>query len=191
MADAESPSQTAGPYVHIGLTPNFTGITGVYPEDLGAVMCGDAALGERITLEGQIFDGAGDVLRDAVVEIWQADAAGNLPPSDPDFRGWGRCASDLKTGIFRFDTVRPGVATTADGDNHAPHIILWIVARGINIGLQTRCYFPDAAQANATDPVFSAVPPDRQPRLLARHQDGVWRFDIHLQGPEETPFFDL
>ena len=94
----ETPSQTAGPYVHIGLTPNFCDITGVYDTDLGTQMVNDKTLGERITVSGRIFDGAGALVRDAVVEIWQADSAGlyNSPAemrgtADPNFTGWGRC----------------------------------------------------------------------------------------------------
>ena len=109
----ESPSQTAGPYVHIGLTPNFSGITGVYDVDLGTVMINDQTKGERITLEVCVIDGGGTPLKDALVEIWQADADGlynarNEPrgEADPNFTGWGRAAADAETGILRFETTR-------------------------------------------------------------------------------------
>src|SRR5690606_19329231 len=111
----ESASQTAGPYVHIGLTPNFAEITGVYADDLGTSMVNDKTKGERITVTGRVFDGTGTPLRDALVEIWQADADGlyNSPSemrgtADPNFSGWGRCATDMDTGEFRFETVKPG-----------------------------------------------------------------------------------
>ena len=144
----ESPSQTAGPYVHIGCVPNFCDITGVYPEDLGARMVNAETKGERITVKGTIYDGTGTPLKDALVEIWQADAAGLYPgndprgAADPNFTGWGRKAGDYDTGEWQFDTIRPGAVPFPDGRMMAPHISLWIVARGINIGLNTRMYFP-------------------------------------------------
>ncbi len=110
----ETPSQTAGPYVHIGLTPNFCDITGVYDSDLGVAMVNDKTLGERITVTGRIFDGAGALVRDAVVEIWQADGAGlyNSPSemrgaADPNFTGWGRCPTRAEDGVYSFETIKP------------------------------------------------------------------------------------
>lgn len=196
----ESPSQTAGPYVHIGCTPNFLGLTGVYDTDLGSRMKSDGAEGEAIILKGRIFDGTGTPLRDAMIEAWQADANGlfhavneTRGDADPDFTGWGRCATDLETGEYRFDTIRPGRVPFHDGRLQAPHITLWIVARGINIGLHTRAYFDDAEDANAEDPVLSRIEHrNRVPTLLAQRQDdGSYLFDIHLQGPDETIFFDM
>jgi len=111
----ETPSQTAGPYVHIGLNPNVTGIHGVYETDLGHDMKTGAVSGEEIIVTGTVFDGLGAPVRDVVLEIWQADADGlfNSPvetrgKADPNFTGWGRAAADLQTGQFRFDTVKPG-----------------------------------------------------------------------------------
>lgn len=195
----ESPSQTAGPYVHIGCTPNFAGISGVYPEDLGAVMVGPGARGERVAVEGRVLDGAGSPVRDAVVEIWQADAAGlfNSPEerrgaADPAFSGWGRQAADQRTGAFRFDTIKPGRVPFPDGRPQAPHLMLWIVARGINLGLHTRMYFDDETAANAEDPVLLRIDPaERRRTLIAVREGDVHRFDIHLQGPAETVFFDI
>ena len=185
----ESASQTAGPYVHIGLTPNVAGVTGVFPADLGATMRRDGHRGRAITFSGRILDGAGDPLRDALVEIWQPDADGlfaGQDGADPNFAGWGRCACDPTDGTFRFETVLPGT----QGDT-APHILVWIVARGINIGLQTRAYFKGEA-GNDTDPILSAAPPDRRATLLARPEGpNGWRFDIVLQGEAETVFFDM
>ena len=185
----ESASQTAGPYVHIGLTPNAAGVTGVFPTDLGATMRRGGHRGEAITLSGRILDGAGEPLRDALVEIWQADADGRFAGedgADPHFTGWGRCPCDPQDGTFRFDTVMPGPVA-----DMAPHILIWIVARGINIGLQTRIYF-DGEPRNDTDPVLSAVAPDRRATLLASaHGPGAWRFDVTLQGDQETVFFDM
>ncbi|MBU4528324.1 MAG: protocatechuate 3,4-dioxygenase subunit alpha [Hoeflea sp.] len=189
----ESPSQTAGPYVHIGLTPNFCGIEGVYDSDLGTTMVSDKTQGERITLEGRVFDGGGNLLKDALVEIWQADSDGIYhAKASPDFSGWGRCPADAETGVFRFDTIKPGRVPFPDGKLQAPHINLWIVARGINLGLNTRIYFADEADANAADPVLSRIEHrDRVTTLIAKGGAGRFSHDIHLQGPQETIFFDI
>ncbi|MEL6450077.1 MAG: protocatechuate 3,4-dioxygenase subunit alpha [Pseudomonadota bacterium] len=195
----ESPSQTAGPYVHIGCTPAQCGID-VYPHDLGAVMKTGPVQGQEITLTGTVYDGTGTPLRDALVEIWQADAAGLYPSAneargaaDPNFTGWGRSAGDAETGAFVFDTVKPGQVPYRDGRMQAPHITLWIVARGINLGLHTRAYFADEAAANAVDPILTRIEhQNRLPTLLAEATGpGTYRFDVHLQGPHETIFFDI
>lgn len=195
----ETPSQTAGPYMHIGCTPNFSGITGVYETDLGISMVNDKTLGERITLRGRIFDGTGTPLRDALVEIWQADVKGlyNSPSemrgtADANFTGWGRCPTDMETGEYIFDTIKPGRVPYKDGRMMAPHVSLWIVARGINIGLQTRLYFADEEAANIEDPVLQRIEHrNRVPTLLARKEGSTYHFDIHLQGEKETVFFDI
>ncbi len=195
----ESPSQTAGPYVHIGLTPNFAEIEGVYPQDLGIAMVNESTRGQRITVTGRVLDGTGTPLRDALVEIWQADADGfyNSPSevrgsADPNFTGWGRCPSDMNSGEFRFETVKPGRVPFPDGRMQAPHIVFWIVARGINIGLQTRMYFADEDKANAEDPILGRIEHRvRVPTLIASRDGDGYRFDIHLQGEKETVFFDI
>lgn len=195
----ESPSQTAGPYVHIGCVPNFCDIKGVYPEDLGIAMVNDQTRGERITVKGTVYDGTGTPLKDALVEIWQADADGRYVSGDPrgagdpNFTGWGRQAGDYSTGEWVFETVKPGQVPYPDGRPMAPHISFWIVARGINIGLQTRMYFPDEEAANEADPVLARIEhKNRVPTLIAaKEADGVYRFDIHLQGEKETVFFDV
>ena len=194
----ETPSQTAGPYVHIGLTPNFAGIGGVYQQDLGAALVNDKTRGERITLRITVFDGTGAPVRDAVVEVWQADADGLYPSpverrgrSDPNFAGWGRCPADAETGICEFHTIKPGRVPAPDGRLMAPHITLWIVARGINVGLQTRLYFPDEEAANAEDPILARIEHrQRRDTLIARGEQGAYEFDIHLQGENETVFMD-
>ncbi|GLQ80790.1 protocatechuate 3,4-dioxygenase subunit alpha [Mesorhizobium huakuii] len=194
----ESPSQTAGPYVHIGLTPNFCGISGVYATDLGATMVNDKTKGERIGLKIRVLDGTGTPLKDALIEIWQADADGlyNSPAelrgaADPNFQGWGRCPTDMETGLCDFETIKPGRVPYQDGRLMAPHVSLWIVARGINIGLQTRLYFSDEAQANAQDPILARIEHRvRVPTLIAERQDNTYVFDVHLQGDKETVFFD-
>ncbi|MFN3936083.1 MAG: protocatechuate 3,4-dioxygenase subunit alpha [Gemmobacter sp.] len=193
----ETPSQTAGPYVHIGLTPNALGNAGIYPEDLGRSPVGSGAKGQRIVITGTVRDGAGMILRDALIESWQADAAGRYagddPDADPEVTGWARIAADFETGEWRLETVKPGRVPAPDGRPMAPHIALWIVARGINIGLLTRLCFEDEAEANATCPVLARIEHrDRLPTLLAKSVGpGQYRFDIRLQGEGETVFFDI
>lgn len=195
----ESASQTAGPYVHIGLTPNFAEIGGVYAEDLGARMINEKTKGERITVSGRIIDGSGTPLRDALIEVWQADADGlyNSPSelrgsADPNFTGWGRFPTDMVSGEYRFETIKPGRVPFRDGRLMAPHISFWIVSRGINIGLNTRMYFGDEEAANAEDPVLARIEHKvRVPTLIAEPVEGGYRFDIHLQGEKETVFFDI
>ena len=199
----ESPSQTAGPYIHIGATPNWVEITGVWDEDLGLVLVGPETKGERILVKGRIFDGSGHPIKDALVEIWQADADGlyNSPEekrgkADPHFVGWGRQPTDGVTGEYRFETVKPGRVPYKDGRLMAPHITVWIVARGINIGLHTRLYFGDEAAANAECPVLARI--EHKVRLAtliaARGEENgmpTYTFDIHLQGDKETVVFDI
>jgi protocatechuate 3,4-dioxygenase alpha subunit len=195
----ETPSQTAGPYVHIGLTPNFCDIGGVYESDLGTKMVNDKTLGERITVTGRIFDGAGALVRDAVVEIWQADSTGlyNSPSemrgtADPNFTGWGRCPTRAEDGVYSFETVKPGKVPFKDGRKMAPHITFWIVARGINIGLHTRMYFPEETEANAADPLLARIEHrERVATLIAAKGGSAYTFDIRLQGDGETVFLDI
>mgnify|MGYP000409838279 FL=1 len=195
----ESASQTAGPYVHIGCTPNFVGNHGVYDVDLGSRMVNDKTRGERITITGRVIDGSGTPLRDAMIEIWQADAEGlyNSPAetrgmADPEFSGWGRQPADAETGVFKFETVKPGRVPFVDGRLQAPHVLFWIVARGINLGLHTRMYFGDEEAANAEDPVLSRIEHKvRVPTLIASREADTFTFDIHLQGENETVFFDI
>jgi protocatechuate 3,4-dioxygenase alpha subunit len=195
----ESVSQTAGPYVHIGLTPNFAGISGVYPNDLGAAMVNEKTRGERIKIRIHVIDGAGVPLKDALVEIWQADAAGiyNSPSdlrgmADPNFSGWGRLPTDMITGECVFETIKPGRVPFFDARMMAPHITVWIIARGINLGLQTRMYFGDEEAANAEDPVLARIEhKHRMATLIAPRQTDAYAFEIRLQGDNETVFFDI
>ena len=193
----ENPSQTAGPYVHIGCVPNFCGIEGVFPTDLGAQMVNDQTRGQRISVSGIIYDGTGTPLKDALVEIWQADASGIYPNNDPrggadpNFTGWGRQAGDYSTGEWTFQTVKPGSVPFLGGGVQAPHITFWIVARGINLALQTRMYFPD--EDNSADPILGRIEhQNRVPTLIAtKIAEDAYRFDIRLQGDDETIFFDF
>jgi protocatechuate 3,4-dioxygenase alpha subunit len=207
MLDAylrETPSQTAGPYVHIGLIPRQAGFD-AFARDFGPVLVGPETAGERIRIEGRVLDGAGAAARDVLLEIWQANAAGRYhhpadrqdKPLDPQFRGWGRAGTDFSTGVYAFDTVKPGPVAGRSGRRPmAPHVNVWLAARGINIGLSTRMYFADEAALNATDPVLNIIEPAlRRDTLIAARseRDGrvIYTFDIHLQGERETVFFDV
>lgn len=195
----ETPSQTAGPYVHIGLAPGAAGFD-IYGQELGWDIAGPNAQGERIRVEGLVIDGTGSPVKDVLLEAWQANAAGiyahpeHAGAVEDGFRGWGRVITDFATGEWGFDTVKPGAVPGRNGTVQAPHINLWIVARGINVGLNTRLYFED--EANAADPVINMIEwENRRQTLIARRSetDGkvVYRFDIRLQGENETVFFDI
>ena len=200
----ETASQTAGPYVHIGLAPQQAGFE-IFENSFGNVLVTPQTQGERIGIEGRVIDGSSTVVRDVLFEIWQANAEGKYAhPADrqsgkaidPAFRGWGRACSDFETGLYRFETVKPGAVVGRHGRTMAPRINFWIVARGINIGLNTRMYFSDEAAANAADPVINLIEWEvRRKTLIAQREqrDGkvVYRFDIRLQGEDETVFFDI
>ncbi len=199
----ETPSQTGGPYVHIGLLPKQAGIE-VFDNNFNNVLTDKNPQGQRIRLEGQVFDGVGVPLRDVLVEIWQADANGIYPSkadfqdkqADPNFQGWGRAGADFKTGIWHFDTIKPGSVPGRKGSIQAPHINLIIFARGINMGLNTRVYFEDEKEANAKDPILNSIEwePRRQTLIAKRSEENgvvVYRFDIRIQGENETVFFDI
>lgn len=199
----ETASQTAGPYVHIGLAPGAAGFK-IFETELGTDIAGPNAEGERIRVEGTVYDGAGAPVKDVLIEVWQANAAGiYASPADlrsegveDGFRGWGRIISDFDTGLFAFDTVKPGAVAGRNARPMAPHLNLWIVARGINIGLNTRLYFDDEAEANAKDPVLNLIEQaNRRGTLIAKREmrdnAPVYRFDIRLQGEGETVFLDI
>jgi protocatechuate 3,4-dioxygenase alpha subunit len=199
----ETASQTAGPYLHIGMMPQAVGFDIRSRERLN-VLAGPNAQGQRIRLEGIIHDGEAVLVRDAMIEIWQANTHGKYDhpgdrqdlPLDPAFKGWGRAVSDFETGLWWFDTVKPGKVAGRHGRIMAPHINVAIFARGINLGLNTRIYFADEDEANAADPVLGLI--EQTPRratLLARREERqgqpVYRFDIRLQGEQETVFLDV
>lgn len=193
----ETPSQTAGPYVHIGLTPNKLGNSGIYPHDLGDSPISEGAKGTPVTITGRVIDGAGMILRDALIESWQADAQGLFPgndprgTADPAVSGWARIIADFDSGEWTLRTIKPGRVPFHDGRLMAPHIALWVVARGINIGLQTRIYFED--EDNDSCPVLERIEHrERVNTLIARKSaEGEYRFDVILQGENETVFFDM
>ena len=193
--DGITPSQTVGPYFAYGLTPG-----GKYDwnDAFNNNLVTSDTSGERIRIEGQVFDGDGAVVPDCMLEIWQADAQGRF--SDPQdkralpnasFRGFARCGTD-KDGNYAFDTVKPGVVPDPDGKPQAPHILLAVFGRGMLRHLYTRIYFSDEA-GNAADPVLALVPADRRATLIATREAGkaVYRLDLRLQGDDETVFFDV
>lgn len=190
----ESPSQTAGPYVHIGLAPGDAGFD-IYAQELGRDIAGPNATGTPITVTGTVTDGTGAPVKDVLIEVWQANAAGVYPGAgevEEGFRGWGRVVPDFDTGQFRFATVKPGPVMGRNARPMAPHLNLWLVARGLNVGLNTRMYFGDEAQANAADPVLNLVEQaHRRATLIARADGSTYHFDIRLQGDAETVFFDV
>jgi protocatechuate 3,4-dioxygenase, alpha subunit len=196
----ETPSQTAGPYVHIGLAPGAAGFQ-LFEKELGWDIAGPDAPGERIHVEGLVIDATGAPVKDVLLEVWQADASGIYPhPEDPrmakaapGFRGWGRVITDFDTGLWQFDTIKPGAVPGRQGRVQAPHLNLWIVARGINIGLNTRMYFPEDATAHSADPVLNLIEQrHRVATLIAKKvKPGHYRFDIVLQGEGETVFMDI
>lgn len=197
----QTASQTAGPYVHIGLAPGAAGFD-IYERELGHDIAGPNAKGERIRVEGLVVDGTGSPVKDVLLEVWQANSDGIYahPESrgevEEGFRGWGRVITDFDTGEWGFETIKPGPVPGRNGTTQAPHLNLWIVARGINVGLNTRMYFEDEAQANAADPVLTIIEwENRRGTLIATRSetDGTitYRFDIRLQGENETVFFDV
>jgi protocatechuate 3,4-dioxygenase, alpha subunit len=200
----ETPSQTAGPYVHIGLIPNRAGFD-IFENNFSGDIAGPDVAGERIAIEGRIIDASGHITKDVLVETWQSNAAGryNHPadrqdkPLDRAFRGWARTGTDFETGIYRITTIKPGAVAGRRGrKTMAPHVSFWIASRGINIGLSTRMYFGDEGAANAVDPVLNIIeqPERRQTLIAARSErDGqtIYTFDIHLGGEHETVFFDV
>ena len=197
----ETPSQTAGPYVHIGLAPGAAGFD-IYQQELGWDIAGPNAKGERIRVEGLVIDGEGDPVKDVMLEVWQANADGYYAHDEvagqveAGFKGWGRVITDFETGEWAFDSVKPGKITGSNGNEQAPHINLWIVARGINLGLNTRLYFDDETDANAEDFLLQSLEKNgRAPTLIAKRSECegsiVYRFDIRLQGDGETVFLDV
>ena len=200
----ETASQTAGPYVHIGLAPRAAGFD-IFENNFGSVLTSAQTKGERIRIEGRVTDGIGTVIKDALIEIWQANAEGKYAHPgdrqpgksiDANFRGWGRSCTDFDSGVYTFDTIKPGLVTGRNGRFMAPHINVWVVARGINLGLNTRLYFSDEAEANAKDAVLNIIEWEaRRQTLVAQREvkEGIvtYRFDIRLQGEGETVFFDI
>lgn len=194
----ETPSQTAGPYVHIGLALAAAGNPG-REQEVWSQMARPEAPGEHITLVGHVYDGNGHLVRDAFLEFWQADHQGRYDAAfdlEKPFNGFGRTATTFDAGEWTLNTIKPGVVKDAGGVPMAPHINVSLFARGVNIHLQTRLYFADEAQANAADPVLNLIEqPERRETLLAQRctvaGQPAYRFDIRIQGEGETVFFDF
>lgn len=182
----QTPSQTLGPFFHLDL-----------PFEGGEVLVSGKTRGERIVIEGRVTDGDGKPLDDALIEIWQANAEGRYDhaedqqdkPLDPAFHGWGRCPTDAD-GVYRFSTVRPGPVAGPGNTLQAPHINVTVLARGMLRHLTTRIYF-EGVTLNNDDPILARVPDGRRETLIAKKQNGkaTYRFDIVLQGENETVFF--
>jgi len=185
-----TPSQTAGPYFHLGMT------------ETRSVPCiaGPQTKGERVRLTCRVIDGNGVLVNDAMIEIWQANAEGkynhpdDVPEKTGDFSwfGFGRMAT-AEDGSCEFETIKPGRVLGSGNELQAPHLNVAIFARGMLKQLYTRIYFA-GDPANSEDPVISLVPPPRREILMAQPdtaRPGHWRFDVHLQGEQETVFFDV
>ncbi|GAB3465552.1 protocatechuate 3,4-dioxygenase subunit alpha [Streptomonospora sediminis] len=185
-AEQTTPSQTVGPYLHIGL-----------PWADGPFALAEGAPG-GCWIRGTLYDGAGAPIPDGLIETWQADPEGRFDHPDdargarawPDFRGFGRSATD-SAGEFRIYTLKPGAVPGLGAALQAPHIDVSVFARGMLNRTVTRIYFPDEAAANAADPVLSAIPEPERATLVAQPAEDGYRFDIRLQGEGETVFFDL
>ena len=198
MGSKQTPSQTIGPFFAYGLTAEQSGYT------LSQIATGNLLAdapdteGQRIRIVGAVYDGEGNAIPDAMVEIWQADAQGRYAhPADPrgsnsSFVGFGRMGTGTDPqNEFAFDTVKPA----AISEEQAPHVNVTVFARGLLAHAFTRIYFSDEAAANDADPVLASVPAERRGTLIADRSEteGVvtYRFDIHMQGASETVFFDV
>lgn len=168
-----TPSQTVGPFYSIGL-----------PFAAGPFAAADDS--DAVWLRGQVTDGAGEPVPDALIETWQTD-----PPVADDFRGFARCATD-PDGRYAIRTRKPGPVPGPDGATQAPHLDVSVFARGLLDRVVTRVYFGDEASANAADPVLALVPdPADRATLVARPEESGYVFDIRLQGEGETVFFAI
>ncbi|GAA1750796.1 protocatechuate 3,4-dioxygenase subunit alpha [Streptomonospora arabica] len=185
-AHGTTPSQTVGPYLHIGLP---------WPD--GPFALAEGAEG-GVWIRGTLYDGAGAPVPDGLIETWQADPDGRFDHPDdprgaqawPDFRGFARSETDPE-GRFRIHTLKPGPVPGADGGVQAPHIDVSVFARGMLNRTVTRIYFPEEAAANAADPVLSTLSEAERATIVARPAEDGYRFDIRLQGDDETVFFDI
>ena len=188
MSQPTTPSQTVGPFFHIGLRWRFI-------DDLTK----PGIDRDKVTIKGRVLDGDGKPVSDALIEIWQADAQGRYAhhddgqdtPMEHGFTGFGRVATD-DDGAFRFATIKPGRVRAPNGDWQAPHLNVTIFARGLLKHLITRMYFPGDA-ANDGDGVLQLVPAQRRATLIAQPIDGrmnALRWNVILQGGSETVFFE-
>ena len=202
MSEIITPSQTVGPFFAYGLTPKGRAHwdpNGTYSwkETVGDNLITPDATGQKIRIQGQVFDGDGKPITDCMLEIWQADSQGRYAsPQDTrarpntQFKGFGRSATD-KNGVFGFATVKPGPVPGPNGSTQAPHIVVAVYSRGMLRQVYTRLYFADETAANAADPILQIVPAERRGTLIAQKRGDVYRFDIRMQGENETVFFEV
>lgn len=177
-----TPSQTVGPYLHLGLTDG---------QSIARIAV-DGAKGERVWITFCVLDGDGVPVPDAMIELWQADAEGNYEHRGANFRGFGRLAT-AGDGSCTFETIKPGRVPAPNGTFQAPHINLSVLGRGILKRLSTRLYFA-GERLNAVDPALALVPESRRATLLAQpdpNRSGGWVFEVRLRGDRETVFFDV
>ena len=181
-----TPSQTVGPYLHIGLEWE-DGAYVAEPETPGAFW-----------LHGCLFDGADEPIADGMIETWQADPEGHFNHPDdprgmretPGFRGFGRCSTDAE-GRWSIHTLKPGPLPAGGTETEAPHVDMSVFARGLLQRLVTRIYFADEETANASDPVLNGVDAGRRHTLIAKTSELGFEIDIHLPGDNETVFFNV
>ena len=196
MALKQTPSQTVGPFFAYGLTPEQYGYTEMSSVASGT-MASDETEGTLIRVEGRVFDAEDTVVPDAMIEIWQADAQGRYAhpadsrSSNAGFTGFGRTGTGTDPeNRFIFETVKPGPI----GDGQAPHLNVIVFMRGMPLHAFTRIYFSDETSANDADPLLRSVPEERRQTLIGERQDGpgrgVYVFDVHLRGEQETVFLD-
>jgi protocatechuate 3,4-dioxygenase, alpha subunit len=191
MTHMQTPSQTVGPFFHYGL----------FTRDNLNILVTDETQGKRILIKGQVTDGAGSPVPDAMLEIWQADSQGfynhaadpNHARADQNFGYFGR-ADTVNNGVYTFKTVKPGSVPYDANQIQAPHINVRVFSRGILIHAYTRLYFADEAEANQNDPILKLVPEERRQTLIALPQETgdltTYCFNIVLQGENETVFFN-
>jgi protocatechuate 3,4-dioxygenase, alpha subunit len=186
MGAGRTPSQTIGPFFHDALLDR----------DRSELISPDHP--SAIEIRGAIYDGAGEAVTDAMVEIWQADPAGRYDDPEVDsevppvegFTGFGRAGAE--SGEFSFITLKPGPVPGPHGSLQAPHVMVRVFARGLLKPLVTRIYFPDERETNASDPILSSIEdPELRSTLVARDEGGALRFDVHLQGDGQTAFFEF
>jgi protocatechuate 3,4-dioxygenase alpha subunit len=181
--------QTVGPFFQIGLEHFYL-----------ADIADEGVTGERIRIEGCLLDGDGAPIPDALIEIWQANSYGKYAhpgdtqdkPLEQGFRGFGRIATD-DNGCFRFSTIKPGLTPGPNGTTQAPHLVVSLVMRGLLRGLVTRAYFADNPN-NDSDPVLQLVEQERRSTLMlkpSQEAPTILRWTIHVQGENETVFFDF
>ena len=195
----QTPSQTAGPNLHIGFLPKKVGINSSFSRELNNLILSEKTKGTRIEISGKIYDGNNEVLKDALIEIWQVDSNGNYQSrltqnnkNDKNFSNWGRTSCDFNTGLWKFNTIKPGIVQLNKSEILAPHIWFWIVARGINLGLYTCMYFNDENTLNKLDRNLKKLTNNNLQSLFAVNIEKYkYEFNIYLQGDKETIFFNV